>query len=65
MESINKSLQGLYILLYSKSISDKEEIEISSEIQILKKIQTAMIEQMTQSDRERCLGISQVQSYFS
>jgi hypothetical protein len=65
MERINRSLQELYVLLYSKTISAKEETEINSEIQILKGIYADMIKQKEQADRERHLGISQVQSYFA
>lgn len=65
MDRINRSLQELYVLLYSKTISAKEEMEISSEIQMLKDIQAGMIKQKEQADRERYMGISQVQSYFS
>ena len=65
MERITRSLQELYVLLYSKTISAKEETEINSEIQILKGIYADMIKQKEQADRERHLGISQVQSYFA
>ena len=65
MERINRSLQELYVLLYSKTISAKEETEINSEIQILKGIYADMIKQKEQADRERHMGISQVQSYFA
>ena len=65
MDRISKSIQELYVLLYSKSISVKEEMEINSEIQMLKGIYADMIKQKEQADRERHLGISQVQSYFS
>lgn len=65
MERISRSLQELYVLLYSKTISAKEEMEITSEIQMLKDIQTTMIKQKEQADRELNLGVSQVQSYFT
>ena len=65
MERISRSLQELYVLLYSKTISAKEETEINSEIQILKGIYADMIKQKEQADRERHMGISQVQSYFA
>ena len=65
MERISRSLQELYVLLYSKNISAKEEMEINSEIQMLKGIYADMIKQKEQADKERLMGISQVQSYFS
>jgi hypothetical protein len=65
MDRISKSIQELYVLLYSKTISVKEEMEINSEIQMLKGIYADMIKQKEQADRERHMGVSQVQSYFS
>jgi hypothetical protein len=65
MDRISRSIQELYVLLYSKNISAKEEMEISSEIQMLKDIYAGMIKQKEQADRERHMGVSQVQSYFS
>lgn len=65
MDRISRSIQELYVLLYSKNISAKEEMEISSEIQMLKDIQAGMIKQKEQADRDRHMGVSQVQSYFS
>jgi hypothetical protein len=65
MERISRSIQELYVLLYSKNISAKEEMEINSEIQMLKGIYADMVKQKEQADRERHMGVSQVQSYFS
>ena len=65
MERISKSIQELYVLLYSKTISAKEETEINSEIQMLKGIYADMIKQKEQADKERHIGVSQVQSYFA
>jgi hypothetical protein len=65
MDRISKSIQELYVLLYSKTISVKEEMEINSEIQMLKGIYADMVKQKEQADRERHMGVSQVQSYFS
>jgi len=65
MDRISRSIQELYVLLYSKNISAKEEMEINSEIQMLKGIYADMVKQKDQADRERHMGVSQVQSYFS
>ena len=65
MERISKSIQELYVLLYSKTISAKEETEINSEIQMLKGIYADMIKQKEQADKERHMGVSQIQSYFT
>jgi len=65
MERLLKSIQELYILLYSKTLSAKEDMEIRSELQMLKGIYAEMIKQKEQAVRERNMGISQVQSYFS
>jgi hypothetical protein len=65
MDRISRSIQELYVLLYSKNISAKEEMEINSEIQMLKGIYADMVKQKEQADRERHMGVSQVQSYFS
>jgi len=61
MESINKALQELRVLLYKPSVTPQEDKEIRAEIQILEGLRKAM----EHNAREIKVGVSPYGGYFS
>ena len=60
MESINKALQELRVLLCKPSITPQEDKEIRAEIQILQGVRNAM----ESNAREIRVGVSHYGTYF-
>jgi hypothetical protein len=63
MESVDKSIQQVWMLLNSPSVSNKEIIELHAELNILSSMKQDLINQMNTNVRIR--GISSYGSYFS
>jgi hypothetical protein len=65
MDNINKSIQELWILVNSPTISRKEEIEVHAEIRILEAIKRDMLKNLNEKNSYVLQGISQYGSYFT
>jgi hypothetical protein len=63
MESIAKSIQQVWVLLNSPSVTNKEIIELHAELNMLVSMKQDLINQMNTNVRIR--GISSYGSYFS
>lgn len=65
MDNINKSIQELWKLVNSPTISRKEEIEVQAEIRILEAIKRDMLKNLNEKNSYVLQGISQYGSYFT
>ena len=65
MDKLNKSIEELWNLVNSPTISRKEEIEVYAEINMLEAIKREMINKMNEKNSYTLDGISQYGSYFT
>jgi hypothetical protein len=65
MDKLNKSIEELWNLVNSPTISRKEEIEVYAEINMLEAIKREMINKVNEKNSYSLDGISQYGSYFT
>jgi predicted transcriptional regulator len=65
MDKLNKSIEELWNLVNSPTISRKEEIEVYAEINMLEAIKREMMNKMNEKNSYALDGISQYGSYFT
>ena len=65
MDKLNKSIEELWNLVNSPTISRKEEIEVYAEINILETIKQDILKNLNEKNSYSLDGISQYGSYFT